>query len=245
MPRIPSSRVPGNTRRVGLGLALVACAAAVSIAGAIAVPATLGAAPRPDKAPEAQGALCTCATAPFTNGWCEKHQVGWVASIKMKSKLLWEQLDAHGHTLDLTTFTCPTCRKAIETDGYCEADRIGFVGKLAYFSRLTYEQAKGRKIDPAKLTCRVCRRNAQSHGWCYKDKVGMVENVAIDDWEAWQRLEKAIALVELANARSTVCETCAVAMVTDGLCPYCRITYKDGKAVSSGAGAAQAIHVSK
>ncbi len=80
---------------------------------------------------------CTCNVAMETNGWCQEHQFGYVGSVQVKSKWLFDALDAHGHDVDLSTFKCNSCREAIESDGFCEQDRIGFVGGQAYFSRLT------------------------------------------------------------------------------------------------------------
>jgi hypothetical protein len=57
--------------------------------------------------------------------------------VAIPSRLLYDTMDAHGHTLDLSTFTCPSCRGAIDADGSCDEHRIGFVRKQAYYSRLT------------------------------------------------------------------------------------------------------------
>lgn len=171
---------------------------------------------------------CACATARQTNGWCEAHRVGYVASVKITSGRLYEVLDAHGHELDLTTFQCDACRKAIASDGFCDQHRIGFVGRLAYFSRLTYELARGEPVDPAGIECPACRVNAGSHGWCDKCSRGMVGDVAIRDKAAYQHAAKAVEILISAAQTAARCEWCAVAMITDTQCPDCKITYKDG-----------------
>ena len=181
-------------------------------------------------------APCTCASAVETNGWCEPHHVGYVASVRIPSRLLYDVLDAHGHTLDLSTFHCPSCRKAIETDGYCGEHRIGFLHGQAYFSRLTYELARGEVRDSAAIACPVCRKNAQSHGWCKRCRLGMAGRVAIKSEEAYRQVSKALDILEGANRAAVRCEGCALAMVTDTECPFCRITYKDGKPIGSRAG---------
>ena len=176
---------------------------------------------------------CTCITAKDTNGWCEAHGVGYVASVRIRSKMLYETLDAHGHTLDLDTFHCASCRKAIESNGFCEQHRIGFVGRQVYFSRLTYELARGESRDTARIECRVCRRNTESHGWCERCKVGMVGKIAIEDRQAYERVSRAIEILSAASEAAERCEYCAVAMVTDTRCPRCKIAYKDGKPLPS------------
>ena len=105
---------------------------------------------------------CTCEVARNKDGWCERHQVGYVGGILIRSKPVFETLDAHGHVVDLSTFRCEECRKAIQTDGYCESDSVGFVNKLAYFSRLNYELARGERTPRASITCRTCLKNAES-----------------------------------------------------------------------------------
>src|SRR5262245_35187044 len=52
---------------------------------------------------------CSCGTTFHSNGWCERHKLGYVAGVPIRSFLLWETLDAHGHQLDLSTFTCESC----------------------------------------------------------------------------------------------------------------------------------------
>lgn len=174
---------------------------------------------------------CTCAAARSTHGWCQAHARGYVAAVEIRSRLLYEALDAHGHTLDLGTFQCASCKQAIASDGFCEEHRIGFVRKQAYFSRLTYELARGEHRDPASITCPVCRKNAESLGWCEKHGVGMVGSVAIRDRQAYERAAGAVGIVKAASEMAERCEHCAMAMVTDTQCPVHRIAYKDGKPV--------------
>ena len=173
---------------------------------------------------------CTCEKAVTTNGWCDLHETGYVGGVRVRSKMLYETLDAHGHTLDLSTFTCPECRKAIETDGFCTQHRNGFIAKQTYFSRLTYELGRGRVADPKTIACPVCRRNARRRGWCAKHHVGMAGPFAIADREAWQRAVQALEILEIANAAAERCEGCALAIVTDTFCPTHRIRYRDGRA---------------
>ena len=184
--------------------------------------------------PEAPSpAPCTCATAKLENGWCEAHGRGYVASIEIRSKLVYETLDAHGHTLDLSTFQCAACQKAIASDGFCEDHRVGFVNRQVYFSRLTYELARGQTRDPATLTCPVCRKNAESRGWCEKCGLGMVGRVAMKDRQGYEHAARAAEILQAATQAAQRCEWCAVAMITDTQCPLCKIIYKDGKPLAS------------
>ncbi len=172
---------------------------------------------------------CKCADAKLKGGWCPACKVGYLASIRIESKLLYEELDAHGHDIDPASIKCPTCRKAIETNGYCESCRMGFVGKQAYLSRLAYHLAKGRATDPSKILCPVCKKNAEKYGWCDACKTGMVANVAITDRPDFDIAVKAYELVALAAQTAKRCEMCAVAMIYDSRCYDCKISYKDGQ----------------
>ncbi len=174
---------------------------------------------------------CTCAAAVRANGWCALHKVGYLASIPVRSELLFETLDAHGHDLDLSTFECESCRKAIATEGFCEEHRVGFVRGLAYFSRLTYELARGVPMDLESLTCPVCIRNAATYGWCDEHGLGMLGSTGVRDRAGYERAVKAIEILKLAVQEAERCERCAVAMVSDSDCPYHRVLYKDGKPV--------------
>jgi hypothetical protein len=174
---------------------------------------------------------CACAHALEHDGWCDVHGIGYVGSVEVRSQLLFEALDAHGHDVDPSTFDCPSCRKAVETSGFCPTHRVGFVGGQAYFSRLTYDLARGKRLTPSEVTCPVCRKHMLGRGWCPSCGVGMVGSVALRDRQAFDGVDHALKLVEAANRVASRCENCAVAMVFDGTCPICGIRYQDGKEV--------------
>jgi hypothetical protein len=201
---------------------LRAAALALSFCGAVILgpgPARGAAAPDP------------CAEARRVDGWCEREGLGYVANVAIRSRLLYDALDAHGHVLDLSTFTCPTCKEAIATGGFCEEHRTGFVKKQAYFSRLTYEMARGERVDPARLRCPDCRRNAETTGWCAKHRTGMIGNVAIRDRAAWERADAAVRILRAAVEMLPRCEWCAIAMVTDTKCPIDKTQWRGGQPV--------------
>lgn len=151
--------------------------------------------------------------------------------------MLFEALDAHGHELDIVNVKCPSCRDAIARDGFCETCRIGWVKKLAYFSRLTYHLARGKACDPAALTCATCRKNAATHGWCAACGIGMIGNVAVTDRTDFEGGCRGFDLMSAAVAASGRCEACALAILNDEPCFYCKITYRDGKPVPKAAAA--------
>jgi hypothetical protein len=117
---------------------------------------TLAASP-PPRDPSA----CACAAARLANGWCAACGVGHVASVEIRSAILFEALDAHGHEIDAASLRCESCRAAERDDGFCSACRCGFVGGQLYFTRLTWLLARGEQRGPETIECRTCRRNAR------------------------------------------------------------------------------------
>ena len=174
-----------------------------------------------------------CARARLENKWCDACKIGYVAGVPIKSRLLFECLDAHGHTLVLETFTCPTCKEAILQDGFCERCRIGFLDKQAYFSRLTYELAHGTPQEVEKIACPACRRNAKRYGWCEKCNAGMVGNVLLGNLANYEPATRGFELMLTANSAADRCEMCALAIVTDTRCFVCKINYKEGKPLAA------------
>ena len=175
--------------------------------------------------------VCTCAAAKRDNEWCKHCNVGYVASVKIPSKLLFEEIDAHGHDIQPESFKCKSCQAALRSDGYCLKCRIGFVRKQAYLSLLTYQLAKGKKKNPDTFACAACKKHATGYGWCDTCKRGMVGNVAITDAADYAKATKAYDLLILAVRTLARCELCAVAIILDGWCGDCKVSYRDGKRV--------------
>ena len=174
----------------------------------------------------------SCEEAKRINAWCDSENAGYVASVQIRSRFLYEVLDAHGHEIIPAKVTCETCKKALASDGYCPAHKMGFVRGEAFMSPLTYHLARARKIDPATITCPVCRKHTRGIGWCDKDRVGIAGYFALDDRQEFSELENAYAILLSAVAMSSKCERCAGAMITDGYCSIHRVTYGNGRAVS-------------
>ncbi|MCH8244009.1 MAG: hypothetical protein IH897_15575 [Planctomycetes bacterium] len=181
--------------------------------------------------PPVQQAICTCDAAKMKGGWCERCNVGHIASVRIESADLFEWLDAHGHHIDPDRIECELCQEAIATDGFCERCRMGYVGKEAFLSRLTYHVAKGRPRSLAKIQCSTCRKNAGRFGWCDRCKVGMVGNVAIRDREDYGRAVDAFRILLAAVRAARKCESCALAIVSNTTCRACKITYSNGNPI--------------
>jgi hypothetical protein len=91
---------------------------------------------------------CTCAEERGRNGWCAVCSRGYAAGLEVRSKLVHEALDLHGHDVQPEAFECPRCREALAGDGFCADCARGFVGGRAYLSPLAYSLARG---EPAAV----------------------------------------------------------------------------------------------
>lgn len=138
---------------------------------------------------EAPLAACSCELERQRSGWCVACGVGYVAEVSIRSRALYDALDAHGHDVDVPGLACAECRAAAAADGFCARHERGFVGGRAFLSRLAYHLARG-------------------------------ERDAVQD-----ELSLLVAALETAER----CELCAAAMVVDGTCPECRLSYQDGR----------------
>jgi hypothetical protein len=180
--------------------------------------------------PPSTSAECTCAMILELDGWCAVHSIGYIAGLEIETYLLFEVLDAHGHEVGLTSFQCAACQRAFESQGFCDEHRMGFVSGLAYYSRLTFLVARARASAGSAAPCPECREAAAADGWCGAcGGVGFVGSVAFRDRRAYDEVVRALDLVHRADAVGRRCVHCAVAMATDGVCPVCKLEYKDGK----------------
>lgn len=175
-------------------------------------------------------AQCTCDEARRHNGWCEEHDAGYVAGVRITSEAVFEALDAHGHHVPRARLHCERCLEAHDRgNGYCEEHRMGFVDGVAYLSPLNYYLARGRLAREGEIDCPVCRENAASHGWCERCDVGRVGPFVIAVREEFEEIERALVILHAATETATRCETCAVAMLLDGTCSACGVSYQDGR----------------
>ena len=169
---------------------------------------------------------CICKDARINGGWCPSCLVGYVAGVKIKSEMLFETIDAHGHDILPASFKCPLCQAALRTNGYCSRCRMGFVDQKAYLSPLTYYIATGRVVDRSKLSCERCRTNSGTRGWCDQCKVGMMGSVAIESRTEFDKAKIEFDRLLRAVRMLAECETCATALMTGGRCTKCKISYK-------------------
>jgi len=174
---------------------------------------------------------CACPANQVRGGWCDACDVGYVASVRIESRELFEAIDAHGHDVNPSSFRCESCKEAIKSDGFCRDCKVGFVGQQAYFSRLTYLLAKGAVTPPGSMTCDECRKHIQEPGWCAKCDVGMVGHVAYRDKARFTEAVKAYEALRKAIRTADECPSCAIAIAVDRTCRRCKKSYEGGEIV--------------
>jgi hypothetical protein len=125
-----------------------------------------------------RAADCTCAVERERGGWCAACGVGYAAGRTVRSLVLYEALDMHGHDVDGASLECASCRAALTSDGYCSACGRGFSGGRLYLSELSYRLARGdaeavrekaRFLDEALVEaerCELCAAALVSDGDC-------------------------------------------------------------------------------
>lgn len=172
---------------------------------------------------------CVCREGAKANVWCHVCDIGFLATIKVKSADLFEWLDAHGHQIDPKSIKCASCQRALKSDSFCVKCGIGYKNGLAWVSRLTHSLAMGERTGKREIACKICREYLQRMGWCAKCNIGFVGNVRFEKRDRYDTAAKEFGRFLVANELSTKCETCALAMMSDGACRACKIRYRDGK----------------
>lgn len=173
-------------------------------------------------------ANCTCEVSKSRGGWCSACDVGYVAGIAIKSEMLFEALDAHGHHIHPDSMKCESCRKALASDGFCDRCQWGFVGKQLYHSKLTYYLAKGRPKTKSAISCPTCKAHTGKPAWCEACKIGGVGDVAYTDKRAFQSAAVEYGRLLQAVELSAKCEDCGVAFFMETKCLKCNISYEGG-----------------
>ncbi len=174
-------------------------------------------------------ATCTCEVSKSHGGWCHACDLGHVAGIAIKSQMLFEALDAHGHHIDPKLMKCKGCKEALATDGFCKNCQWGFVDKQLYHSKLTYYLAKGKPKAKSASSCSACKAHTGKPTWCESCKIGAVGNVAYTDKATYQSAAVEYGRLRQAVELSGKCEDCGVAFFMGTKCLKCNISYKDGK----------------
>lgn len=157
---------------------------------------------------------------------------GKVFGVELSSKKLYAALV--GDKVDPATAAkcpCSDCKKALKTNGKC--DKCQFVAGKKYQSPVAYVLAKGTPISAELIAacpkrCEHCKAAFKKDGRCDKCGVGFVAGRMYDNEKDHAAALVAFKTLTKAATAANHCEQCAVALVTDGKCKACNVSFKNG-----------------
>lgn len=173
-----------------------------------------------------------CDKAKAENAWCGHCKTGFFAGQVIKSEGLHKALAGTPAPADAK---CDGCKKAMAANGTCDHCHVAFANKMMYHSMVAHDLAIGTCTAEKDMKCEACKKNAAGNGWCDACKKGMVGCFAFSDKAAYDKAVTALNTLKEAMKAADKCEGCAVAMVTDGKCAKCNVSYKGGKKVEGAA----------
>ncbi|MCZ6494279.1 MAG: hypothetical protein O6933_09390 [Planctomycetota bacterium] len=129
------------------------------------------------------GVQCSsCRKAMETDGYCNRHRIGWVNQQAYLSTLTYRL--AKGQAKDTSKITCPICRANALTQGWCDSCGVGMVGNVAFGNKEDFQQASQPyeillAAVEAAGTCEMCAGAMLFESTCpvckisYKDGKGV------------------------------------------------------------------------
>ena len=155
---------------------------------------------------------------------------GKIYGVELSSEKLFKALE--GHKVDKAEMKCPGCKKAAEENGKCSHCNVSIANGQAFHSNVSYALAKGTPVSAEKAAaCGGCKTAHEENGFCTGCSVGFVAGRIYASKESYETAKAAYATLVKAASAATHCVECAVAMVTDGKCDHCDVSFKDGKQV--------------
>lgn len=164
-------------------------------------------------------------------GWhCNK---GQVFSVPLTSKPLYDALAGKGIKKVYMETKCEGCRTAAMKNGRCEHCNLGGAYRKLYGSPFAHTIALGEPYAADKAAkCGGCKKAHANNGFCTGCSAGFVAGRMFKEKDGYDTALEALKTIMKAVATSQKCAACAVAMVTDGTCTKCNISYKEGKKTS-------------
>lgn len=153
---------------------------------------------------------------------------GKIYGVELTSEKLFKAME--GSKVDKAEMKCPGCKKAAETNGKCEHCNVSIANGQAFHSNVSFALAKGTPVSAEKAAaCEGCKAAHEENGFCTGCNVGFVASRIFASEDSYKAAKAAFATLVKAVSAATKCDECAVAMVTDGECEHCKVSFKDGK----------------
>lgn len=165
------------------------------------------------------------------DGFCTKCGHGKALGFDVVSKDIFAALA--GTPVDAAKMQCDGCKAAMEANGICKKCGVGIANGKAYKSMFAYRLAKGLPAQPSmvegKDACPGCKTAFKDNGFCTSCNAGFVQGRMYLDKKEYEGAKSAMATITAALDAGKKCEGCAAAMLTDGTCAKCKVSFKDGK----------------
>lgn len=153
---------------------------------------------------------------------------GLVFGLKLSSEKLYQAVA--GKEVDVEGMKCPGCVTAAKTNGVCAHCKVAMSGGKMYRSMAAYTLAKGSPIaEGQECSCPGCKTARAEDGFCSACEEGFVSGRLFKGKESHDAALAAHKTLASAIDLAKHCVGCGIAAVTDGTCPSCKVSYKDGK----------------
>ena len=171
--------------------------------------------------------ICPSSTA-ATVAWCAQCKTGVAFGRRIKSEKLTAALN--GKEVNESAIKCGGCKTAFKVNGRCSHCKVSFSGGKAYNSPVALALSKGEVISPAKIRCAGCKTNFEKgKGFCTHCNAGVLAGLMFKNEKDYSAAQEAEAILTTAIKTADTCQACAVAMVTDGQCSQCKVSFKNGE----------------
>lgn len=175
-----------------------------------------------------EGATCTCSSVtPISVSWCGHCSSGKAFGQTIKSQKLIAALS--GTPVKEGEVKCPSCEKALKEGGNCTHCKLAFHNGRSYKSEVAAALAKGVVVTADRIDCDRCKANfLKGKGFCKSCEGGIVAGMMFHkkDYTDAKKAERILASAVEASGK---CEACAVAMLTDGQCAQCKVSFNKGR----------------
>lgn len=198
--------------------------------------------------PAALAQQCICKPNAIDQAWCSSCKDAVLCGVKITNEKLFNALQGKEVKAEEIAKTCKSCATALKDNGFCSACKVWFQGDKMYTSPVAARLAAGETLTEekiAKCPCAECKKaieGADKSKWsafahyCEPCKGGVVAGHCFKGKDIYDNAAKAIAILVKANDACAKCEGCALAMVSDGTCDHCKVSFKDGKMVATKTG---------
>ena len=153
---------------------------------------------------------------------------GEIYGVQLTSEKLYKAVA--GKEVDASSFKCAGCKTAHKESGTCSHCKVAMANGKMYRSPVSHILAKGTPTAAEKVgACSSCTTAHKDDGFCTACGVGFVSGRAFEGKESYDAALAAHTTLAKSAKIAKKCTECAVAMVTDGTCDSCKVSFKGGK----------------